>query len=98
MSFLSFWFWVKNEKPAIDWQSRVSENRSYLEFQSHDAQKTGVAQPVGHAANDRRVLQHLGCERGLHLLPAIRNTIPAHLSKFFRRLKNALWAGGLVLD
>ena len=85
-SCLSFrsWFWVKSENP------RLTGNRGFLkkspvrsEFQSHDAQKTGAALPNGHAAIDRRVLQHLRCERGFHLLPATRNTISAHLSKVF---------------
>jgi hypothetical protein len=77
---------VKSEEPAIDWQSRVLEIVSgCLKFQSLDAQKTGAALPIGHAANDRRVLQHLRCEGGFHLLPAIRNTISSHLSKFFGR-------------
>jgi hypothetical protein len=57
----------KSRKPAIDWQSRVSEKSFVrLEFQSHDAQKTGAALPNGHAAIDGRVLQHLRCKRGLH--------------------------------
>jgi hypothetical protein len=72
---------------------RLTGNRGFLKIvcsfriSSHDAQKPGVALPTGHAANDRRVLQHLCCDRGFHLLPAIRNTISIHLSKFFCRKK-----------
>jgi hypothetical protein len=92
MSFLSFMVWgQKSRKPAIDWQSRVSEKSFVrLEFQSHDAQKTGAALPNGHAAIDGRVLQHLRCKRGFHLLPAIGDIISGHLSKFFRRVKKCV--------
>jgi len=79
---------------------RLTGNRGFLkivrlEFQSHDAQKTGAALPNGHAAIDGRVLQHFRCERDFHLLPVIRNSISRHLSNFFAgekmRCRMAAW-------
>jgi hypothetical protein len=77
-------FGSKSEKPAIDWQSRVfQESPLSSEFQTPDAQKTRTALPIGHAAIDRRVLQHLNCKHAFHLLPPVRNTIPDWLSNSY---------------
>jgi len=57
MYFLSFGCGLKSEKPAIDWQSRVSEIVFVLsEFHSLDAKTPANARPNGHASSGRRVL------------------------------------------
>jgi hypothetical protein len=59
MSVLSL-VWLKKQKPATAWQSRVLEKSLIIfsEFHSHDAQGTGIALANGHPAIDRRVRLH----------------------------------------
>jgi hypothetical protein len=58
MFFPFFWFGLKSEKPAIDWQSRVLKICPFKsEFHPHDAKTPADARPNGHASVGLRVLQ-----------------------------------------
>jgi hypothetical protein len=81
--FPFFWLWLKSEKPAIDWQSRVFKICSFIsEFHPPDAKTPADARPNGHASIGLRVFQ-CWSKRVFHIQPAGRNTIGAHLSKAF---------------
>jgi hypothetical protein len=54
-----------------------------LELHPHDAKKTGITLPNGHAAGDWRVL-HQFCKRGFHLQPAGKKHYLAAFVKTFR--------------
>jgi hypothetical protein len=77
-------FWVKNQNPAIDWQSRgFLKNLLFcLEFHSHDAQIKTLAQPNGHAFIGLHMLQSR-CDHGFHFYRRKETPLRGICQRFF---------------